>query len=158
MNKQIEKFKKQLLEITDVVNAFNSEQVQVKIIEKFLNIIVEGDRGESYDHSNNIGLNTYSKRSRSSEEMFHGGTRQAARIERKPGATKILHQLLLTDFFDDPRSISDITTHCKISYQANFQTSELSGILLKLIKENKLERRRNSQSNRFEYVKASQEA
>ena len=34
MSKQIEKLKKQLLEISEVVNSFKSEAVQVKIIDR----------------------------------------------------------------------------------------------------------------------------
>lgn len=160
MNKQTEKFKKQLLEISEVVNAFQSEAVQVKIIEKFLEILMYSDKGDNYESSSNILSQNQGRKDRlgdSQQGGYLGATRMAARIDRKPGATKILHQLILSDFFDQPRSISDITIYCRTEYHASFQTSELSGILLKLIKEGKLQRQRNEQSNRFEYVKVNQE-
>jgi len=53
-----------------------------------------------------------------------------------------------------PQSISAIAEVCKNNYDSEFKTSELSGILLKLAKENKLRRERNNTNNRFEYVKA----
>jgi hypothetical protein len=73
---------------------------------------------------------------------------------KKPGATKVLNQLLSTDFFDISRSISSIANFCKDTYDSDFKTSELSGILLKLAKENKLRRERSNENNRFEYVRA----
>lgn len=156
MNKQTEKFKKQLLEISEVVNAFKSEAVQVKIIERFFTILTDFDKGDNYENSNNISQQAHGRSDRlgRDQEGNYTSTRQAARIDRKPGATRILQQLILSDFFDTPRTISDITMHCKSEYKAYFQTSELSGILLKLIKEHKLQRQRNLLTNRFEYVKA----
>jgi len=66
-----------------------------------------------------------------------------------------LNQLLSTDFFDSARSISSIASYCRETYDSGFKTSELSGILLKLAKENKLKRERSNENNRFEYVRAS---
>ena len=72
---------------------------------------------------------------------------------KKPGATKVLNQLLSSDFFNVARSISSIATYCKEHFDSDFKTSELSGILLKLANENKLRRERSVENNRFEYVK-----
>ncbi len=41
MNKHTEKLKQQLIEITDVVNAFKSEAVQLRIIERLLDIMAD---------------------------------------------------------------------------------------------------------------------
>jgi hypothetical protein len=60
----------------------------------------------------------------------------------------------MTDFFNSSHSISEIADYCKESYDSDFKTSELSGILLKLAKENKLRRERSNDNNRFEYKKA----
>ncbi len=146
MSKQIEKLKKQLIDISEVVNSFKSEAVQVKIIDKLFDAMVESDRGETDGH-----------------ELYKKGRKQKADYDtdnypfssgrKKPGATKILNQLLSTDFFNVPQSISSIADFCKTNFNSDFKTSELSGILLKLAKENKLKRERNHNNNRFEYVK-----
>jgi hypothetical protein len=141
MSKQTEKLKKQLLEISDVVNAFQSEAVQVKIVDRLLDSILEDKDGED----------AATKRPRSYQT--DGESRQRESL-RKPGATKVLNQLLQTDFFDQPHSIADIATYCKDQYDSDFKTSELSGILLKLANESKLRRERSEENNRFEYVKA----
>jgi len=142
MSKQTEKLKKQLVEISDVINAFQSEAVQVKIIDRLLDMI-------DWDRDND---DSSSKKARN----YHveDGVQQRENASRKPGATKVLNQLLQTNFFDHPHSIADIATYCKDQYDSEFKTSELSGILLKLSNESKLRRERSEENNRYEYVKA----
>jgi hypothetical protein len=124
MSKHIEKLKKQLVEISEVVNSFQSEAVQVRVVDRFK---PKGENGENYSHLRGV---------------------------KKPGATKVLNQLLSTDFFSTRHSISSIADYCKENFDSDFKTSELSGILLKLANENKLRRERSDENNRFEYVKA----
>jgi hypothetical protein len=142
MSKQTEKLKKQLLEISDVINTFQSEAVQVKIIDRLLDTMIEWDNGEE----------PFSKKSRAYTD---DSNQQKDANSRKPGATKVLNQLLQTNFFDEPHSIADIATYCKDKYDSEFKTSELSGILLKLSNESKLRRERSEENNRYEYVRAS---
>ncbi len=147
MSKHIEKLKKQLLEISEVVNSFRSEAVQVKIIDRFLDAIIESEKGDI------DGTDTFNKKGRKPKSGDEDEN-LSSQGRKKPGATKILNQLLSTDFFDTRHSISDIAEYCKDNYDSDFKTSELSGILLKLAKENKLRRERSNDNNRFEYVRA----
>jgi hypothetical protein len=146
MSKHIEKLKKQLLEISEVVNSFRSEAVQVKIIDRLLDAMIESEKGDIE------GGDVLSRRGR---KIRQGDDEENASSagRKKPGATKILNQLLSTDFFSARHSISEIADYCKENYESDFKTSELSGILLKLAKENKLKRERSNDNNRFEYVK-----
>jgi len=147
MSKHIEKLKKQLLEISEVVNAFKSEAVQVKIVDRLLDAMLELEKtdGEAPEIFTRKGY-----KPRNGED----GSYAFGRGPKKPGATKILNQLLATDFFDTPRAISSIANYCKDTYDSEFKTSELSGILLKLANEHKLRRERSNENNRFEYVRA----
>ncbi len=145
MSKHIEKLKKQLLEISEVVNSFRSEAVQVRIIDRLLDAIIESDKG---DLENGDTFNKKGRKARSEDDE-----NSLATGRKKPGATKILNQLLATDFFNTRHSISEIAEYCKEHYDSDFKTSELSGILLKLAKENKLKRERSNDNNRFEYVR-----
>jgi len=147
MSKHTEKLRKQLLEISEVVNAFKSEAVQVKIIDRLLDSIMDGDRHD-FDGD---ALKLQDRRAR--KDYGDAGADSRIRGRKKPGATKILNQILHTDFFAEPRSISAIADYCKEQYDSDFKTSELSGILLKLSNENKLKRERNNENNRFDYVK-----
>jgi len=146
MSKQIEKLKKQLIEISEVVNSFKSEAVQVKIIDKLFDAMLESDRGDGDGNEHN-------KKGRKSRSENDTENYPFSSGRKKPGATKILNQLLSTDFFNTPQSISSIADFCKDNFNSDFKTSELSGILLKLAKENKLRRERNDTNNRFEYVR-----
>jgi len=145
MSKHIEKLKKQLLEISEVVNSFKSEAVQVRVVDRLLDAMMELEKTET-DGIEVLNKRVY--RPRGDEGGY------AARGAKKPGATKILNQLLSADFFDVPRSISSIANYCKDNFDSDFKTSELSGILLKLANEHKLRRERSNENNRFEYVRA----
>jgi hypothetical protein len=146
MSKPIEKLKKQLIEISEVVNAFQSEAVQVRIVDKLLDAMIEFERGDAEGHE-------FLAR-KSSKQTTPADISKAINTpgRKKPGATKILNQLLATEYFNTAHSISAIAEYCKEHYDSDFKTSELSGILLKLAKENKLKRQRNDENNRFEYV------
>jgi hypothetical protein len=146
MSKHIEKLKKQLIEISEVVNSFRSESVQVRVVDRLLDAMIEMERAE------NEGIEIFNKRGlkhRSEED----GNYHSPGSAKKPGATKVLNQLLSSDFFDTPHSISAIASYCKDNFDSEFKTSELSGILLKLANEHKLKRERSNENNRFEYVK-----
>jgi hypothetical protein len=146
MSKHIEKLKKQLLEISEVVNSFRSEAVQVKVIDRLLDAMIESEKGEI------DGADAFNRRVRRTKQT-DDDENLSTNGRKKPGATKVLNQLLLTDFFNSSHSISEIAEYCKENYSSDFKTSELSGILLKLAKENKLKRERSDDNNRFEYVK-----
>jgi len=149
MSKHTEKLRKQLLEISEVVNAFRSEAVQVKIIDRLLDSIIDGER-----HDGDGELKIQDLRGRKRRNDFEEeGSEGRIRGRKKPGATKILNQILHTDFFDTRRSIAAIANYCKDTYDSDFKTSELSGILLKLANEGKLKRERNNENNRFDYLK-----
>jgi hypothetical protein len=147
MSKHIEKLKKQLVEISEVVNSFKSEAVQVKIIERLLDVLIESDKAD------NEGTEVFNKRGYK-QRLGDDSGYVSGRGTKKPGATKVLNQLLNGDFFDMPHSISSIAGYCKENFDSDFKTSELSGILLKLANENKLRRERSYENNRFEYVRA----
>ncbi len=131
------------MEIAEVVNAFKSEAVQVKVIDRLLEAMTETDKNDL--EGSEIFLRK-GRKLRSDDDHNFG--------RKKPGATKVLNQLLNTDYFNSSHSISAIAEYCKEQFDSDFKTSELSGILLKLAKENKLKRERSNDNNRFEYVKA----
>lgn len=143
MSKHIEKLKKQLVEISEVVNAFQSEAVQVRVVDRLLDALLESEK-------NDENAEAYNKRTYKREFSENGIQPKGV---KKPGATKVLNQLLATDFFNTSRSISSIAEYCKEQFDSDFKTSELSGILLKLANEHKLKRERSHENNRFEYVK-----
>ena len=142
MSKHIEKLKKQLTEIAEVVNTFKSEAVQLKIVDRLLDVLVDFDKADT-EGADFLIKKVYKKTDETENYPFN---------RKKPGATKVLNQLLGGDFFHTARSISSIAEFCKENFDSDFKTSELSGILLKLANEHKLKRERSKDNNRFEYV------
>ncbi|MDO3644519.1 MAG: hypothetical protein ACTHMI_11230 [Mucilaginibacter sp.] len=146
MSKHIEKLKKQLVEISEVVNSFQSEAVQVRVVDRLLDAMIEAERVELENSDLHL--------KKAFKLRENGESHTQMRNGKKPGATKVLNQLLATDFFETRHTIASIADYCKENFDSDFKTSELSGILLKLSNENKLKRERSQENNRFEYVKA----
>ena len=57
MSKHIEKLKKQLVEISEVVNSFKSEAVQVRVVDRLLDAMIELEKAD------NDGVEVFIKRS-----------------------------------------------------------------------------------------------
>lgn len=129
----MEKMKNQLSEFANIINSFKSEAVQVRVVDRLLEV---------------IDLETKDDR------KFN--TKTGAAEQKMPGATKMLNQLLTTDFFNVPRSIGEIVTYCNEQKDADVRASEFSGVLLSLVKQKRLKRERNEDSNRFEYMQVDE--
>src|ERR1700755_2696951 len=106
MSKHIEKLKKQLIEISEVVNSFRSEAVQVKVVDRLLDAMIESEKGELE------GADAFNRRGRRTRQN-DDDENHAINGRKKPGATKVLNQLLMTDFFNSSHSISEIADYCK---------------------------------------------
>lgn len=147
MTKLNETLKNQLLNLAETLNAFKSEAVQIKIADKLLEAIFL----EEYQASNPDEQNVSRKARRINQNKDQ--TMISARERKSTGATKAMYQLLDTDFFDQPKSISAIANRYNQEFSQIFKTSEISGILLKSVKENVLKRNKNLENKRYEYVK-----
>ena len=120
MIKNFKNVKTALVELVPVINSFQSETVQVKLVDVLLNTV-----------------SIYGEADLDMGQLF---SNQPKTKVKKMGASKILDQIIETDFFETPRSIREITAYCNEEYNTKFQTHELSGILLSLIKSQKLYR------------------
>jgi len=141
MDKRIEKIKYQLAELSVIVNAFQSEAVQVRVIDRLLQVMMDSADGSGHFHKEG------------GHQLIDDKSNRTTGPNR-PGATRILSQLLPTDFFNMPRSIAAIVDRCNQEFETNIKASELSGVLLTLVKQGRLKRERSPDDNRFEYVKA----
>ncbi|MEO8887231.1 MAG: hypothetical protein ABI367_14290, partial [Mucilaginibacter sp.] len=113
MSKHIDKLKKQLLEISEIVNSFKSEAVQVKIIDKIFEALSESDKGEIEGNGPDLFTKKGRKRADSDDD-----NNALSSSRKKPGATKVLNQLLTTNFFDVPQSIAAIAGICKDNFNS----------------------------------------
>ncbi len=145
--------KNQLLDLAETLNAFKSEIIQVKIADMLLDSIFRNEEQQANNSESDSEDQSFTSRRAKRVNLQKERHNNPAR-ERKPtGATKAMYQLLDTDFFDQPQSIAAIANRYKEEFNEDFKTSEISGILLKSIKENLLKREKNQANKRYEYIK-----
>ncbi len=148
------KLKNQLLDLAEMLNAFKSEAVQVKIADKLLSQIFIDNKLQAANPENGQQEQNLTSRRAKRVEPHKGQDDNSHTRERKPtGATKAMYRLLGTDFFDQPKTISAIASRYNQEFNGDFKTSEISGILLKTVRENLLKREKNLGNKRYEYVK-----
>jgi hypothetical protein len=72
--------------------------------------------------------------------------------QERPGPSVILRTLVDDNYFTENRTIGQVVKHCLATYQFQYASTDLSGTLARLVKENILKREKNPESNQFEYV------
>ncbi|MDN3551247.1 hypothetical protein [Mucilaginibacter aquaedulcis] len=131
MSKRVEQIKNQLMLLAEAINAFRSEAVQTRVVDWVIQVLMQDKTANPEYPALSIT--------------------KAKPI--KPGATKILNQILLTDFFDTPHSIAEIVDHGNNEFDADIKASEVSGVLLQLVKKQRLIRSRSGEHNNYQYNK-----
>ncbi len=153
MIKDFETVKNQLKELSGIINNFKSEAVQLKIIELIFKGVNVDDVGPN-EQDNPIVM---PKRQRSKPRNKPG--KVDAKDEKKstprgrPGQTQVLEKLIKDGFFDKKKLIGDIGEHCRINLAVSYKSTDLSPILTKLVRDQKLRREKNPQTNQYEYIK-----
>ena len=153
MIKNFSKIKEQLIELAEVLNSFKSETVQVRLVELLL--------GEQQSHDEAADIKPIVRRSRSEkpqkEEEAKKTAAKSKKITRKrskdrPGPSVILKQLTDSNYFSEKRrTISDIVAYCASTFNYQYKSTDLSGTLARLVKEEVLKREKNPETNQFEY-------
>jgi hypothetical protein len=69
----------------------------------------------------------------------------------RPGPSVILRTLVADKYFAQNRTIGDVVKYCLGTYQFQYASTDLSGTLARMVKENILKREKNAQTNQFEY-------
>lgn len=162
MIRNFDKVKTQLSELSEIINKFNSESVQLKIVELLLGNtekekVVEKEveakapapAGETETKRRKPGRPP--KKAAEKEAPKKRAPRK--RITDRPGPSTILKQLMETDFFTEKRTIGDIVNYCINTYKYEYKSTDLSGTLAKYAKEGLLNREKNPETNQFEYIK-----
>lgn len=152
MIKNFDEVKKQLGELSDVVNKFKSEQVQLKIVELVF-------RGAGVDpESPDTDANPpplAKKRARRGKSKGSAGAPEAANGKKRAttgtGPMPTLEQFITDGFFSQKRTIGAVVDHCKTKAR-NFKNNELSGPLGRLVRNNMLSRTKNA-DGQWEYSK-----
>ena len=144
--------KKQLLELSEVVNKFKSEAVQLRIVDLVL--------GSPSNEAASSERRTGSEKTQASTKPRPKKKPKSQNKEKAPkksrasgmGAVAALSDLVDGDFFDKPKTINDIVTHCDEKLARRFKSNEFSGKLGRLTRDGVLDRKKNS-DGQYEYVK-----
>jgi len=156
----LDELQKRLKAISDVVNAFKSESVQLRVVEVLL-----GQLGISGNTSTQASPTPKVKRRRSTNKTLKTESKTTAATKEKeqkkkpsrgtssPGAYATINQLLNDGFFKNPQSIGAIVSHCGTSKGHHYKANECSPALLRLLRDNKLTRKKNK-DGQYEYTKA----
>lgn len=151
---RIEELKAQLSQLAIVLNEFKSEAVQLRILE----LVLQGQQSPAAAHKKEEepGRHRRGERkhtgSRIDEEAESAVTTRRKRGAVGSGAPATLEQLLVTTFFEQPRTINDIIEHCKHKLARTFKANEFSGKLGRMVRNGQLTRQKNSESQ-YEYKK-----
>lgn len=144
----IEEVKNQLKELSDVINSFTSEAVQLRIIDLVFNAAQKQDLISQADREPKPVV-PHLKRKRIKSRVRSLPTDRAANGE---GPVSTLAKLTEGDFFDQPQSIKSIIEYCEVHLSKKIKQSDISGRLAKMVKEGDLRREKNS-SGQYEYSK-----
>ena len=158
---ELDDMQKRFKAIADVVNAFKSEAVQLRVVEVLLSQL-----GVPAAPAGNVDSKQKrrSKRRKTSTktEAPAGGAenpkpqkapRVTARSSASPGAFAMISQLLGNEFFKAPRTIGAIVAHCGTSKGHHYKANECSPALLRLLRDGKLTREKNK-DGQYEYTQA----
>lgn len=139
MIRNFEELKVQLKALSEIVNGFESEAVQLRIVEHVLGLPTG-----TQESPDNIPTQEKAKPTKNITSKKPGKKPSAQ------GAVAILGKLIEDGFFKTPKSINDIVAHCDHNLARKFKTNEFSGRLARLVRENTLTRDKN-EKNQYEY-------
>jgi hypothetical protein len=154
MIKNFEEVKRQLIELSDAVNRFKSETVQLRIVELVLGA---GTANERLDQEPDTERQTGRGR-RKARKVRKAGSRASttenSSDKRKlskagTGARALIVKFIEDGWFKQKRRIGDIVEHCSTKGK-KLKASDISGKLIALVREEKLQRAKDAEGQ-WEY-------
>lgn len=162
MIKDFETVKNQLKELSEVINNFKSEAVQLRIIDLIFKGVkvkdpqdIEEAEEEEFEEKvkTDVKAKKKAKARNKKTESDDKVTKKTGTGKSTPSPYATLEKLHSDGFFKTKRLIGDIKTHCKDKLALTYQSSDLSPVLIKMIKDDKLNRTKNNE-NQYEYINA----
>jgi hypothetical protein len=153
MLKDFDVVKGQLKELAEVVNAFKSEAVQLRVVE----LVLGGSEPESGAHEShptpNAGSRRPARRRPAQAENGKGsGERKPARRGGR-GSKATLGRVFDEGYFKKPHTLGELVQHTETNMASKFKQSDFSGSLARYVRDGKLKRAKNSEGQ-YEYFEA----
>lgn len=145
---RLSEIKSDLSELATLLNQFKSEAVQLKILELvFGSVLTKNHRSPVVEQPS--PLKSASRRKRKA-----GNPAPAQESSKKPaagkGALATLGGLVASGFFKEHRTIGNIIDHSKVNLARGFKANELSGPLVRMVRNGELIRQKNNDAQ-YEY-------
>lgn len=152
MISNFEQIKAQLAELANVINAFKSEAVQLRIVELiFQNVPTPSTQGEAPEKQRTRRRRA-AKRTKTTVVGAEGEPPTKGKKARtgKAGPAAVLNELIGENYFSTKKTLGDIINHCSAKKARNFKPNELSTPLARFVRDNRLKRDKNK-DGQFEY-------
>lgn len=151
MIKNFEALKKQLRELSELVNLFKSEAVQLRLVELVLGNTESPEEGDDEPPAKPTRAARHARRRKGGKREEKTGQAGATKARGgRLGAQGALNQLIHEKFFANKQTIGAIIEHCKAKKARTFKPNELSGILARFTRDNRL-RRDTNKDGQYEY-------
>jgi len=150
MIKDFNKVKEQLTELSEVINSFKSETVQVRLVE----LLFGTQDAVAPEVEVEVGDMPIVRRGRKPKQGVY--IQQQPKIRRtrskdRPGPSLILKRLVDEGYFNEKHTIGDVVSYCFDTFKFQYKSTDLSGTLARFVKEDMLKREKNANTNQFEY-------
>ncbi|AOY89463.1 hypothetical protein BKP64_15525 [Marinobacter salinus] len=150
MIKNFEEIKLQLMELSDIVNSFKSEAVQLRIVELVFGMEAEHEQDDQDETPEKPRKKTARRKRAAKKPEEDTPKKTSSKKANGQGAVATLTKLVDDGFFKEPKSIGNIVEHCDHNLARKFKANEFSGKLGRLVREGTLTRTKNSE-NQYEY-------
>lgn len=153
MIKNFDEIKGQLKELASIINAFKSEAVQLRIAELIFQGAEVGTEEEETTGKpqEKVPKQKEAKKKAKKTKMTVG--KKKVSKKGRPGPAKILYELIEEGFFNEPKTINEIISHCSSQKARILKANELSPPLARFVRDKKLKRDKNP-DGQYQYEKA----
>jgi hypothetical protein len=148
MIKDFNKIKEQLIELSEVINSFKSETVQVRLIELLFGT---QEAGETEIEVADMPIVRHGRKPKQGSYVQQQPKIRRIRSKDRPGPSLILKRLVDEGYFNEKHTIGEVVNYCYDAFKFQYKSTDLSGTLARFVKEDVLKREKNSNTNQFEY-------
>ncbi len=155
MIKNFEGMKQQLRELSEIVNAFKSEAVQLRVIDLVFAASAATPSEDKHRHAAEVTAEEEKVRTPiRTAKPREAKTGTPTRTNRKLGGRTLLSRLYEEGFFKGTqRTIGAIVSHGDSNLATKVKQSDLSGPLAQYVRDGKLRRGKNAE-NQYEYIQS----
>ncbi len=150
MIKNFEEVKKQLKELSQIINSFQSETVQLRLIDLIFGAIETEDSAEVEAPDNKGHKMKIRKKKKPIKKSIE--SKPTAKSTQGKGSVATLTTLAAGDFFNKSRTIKDIIQHCDVNLAKKIKQRDISGKLARMVRAKELIRTKNA-DGQYEYKK-----